>query len=138
MNNNEPVTVYYDGACHLCRFEIAHYNRQNKDGCVLFVDASQPDADLGEGLTYDRAMARLHLRFSDGRMTSGAAAFVEIWKLLPRWRWAARIAQLPGIIHLLEFMYRLFLPLRPVLSRLFGWLSGAPSKDAKISHLDRK
>ena len=48
------------------------------------------------------------------------AAFVEVWTRLPRWRWAARIASLPGVLITLELGYRIFLPVRPILSRLFG------------------
>ena len=41
-------------------------------------------------LTREQALARFHVRLSDGRIASGAQGFVEIWKTLPRWRWAAR------------------------------------------------
>ena len=50
---------------------------------------------------------------------SMAAAFVEIWARLPRWRWAARAASLPGALAALELGYRMFLPIRPLISRLF-------------------
>jgi CRP-like cAMP-binding protein len=39
---------------------------------------------------FEQALARFHVRLSDGRIASGAQGFVEIWKTLPRWRWAAR------------------------------------------------
>ena len=67
-------------------------------------------------------MKRFHVRASDGRVLSGAAAFVEVWTRLPRWRWAARFAGLPGVTPLLEVGYRLFLPIRPYLSKTFGKL----------------
>jgi predicted DCC family thiol-disulfide oxidoreductase YuxK len=65
-------------------------------------------------------MKRFHVRASDGRVLSGAAAFVEVWTRLPRWRWVARNASLPGALIALELGYRIFLPVRPFLSRLFG------------------
>jgi predicted DCC family thiol-disulfide oxidoreductase YuxK len=63
-------------------------------------------------------MERFHVRAGDGRVLSGAAAFVEVWTRLPQWRWAARAASLPGAITALEFGYRMFLPVRPFVSRL--------------------
>ena len=75
---------------------------------------------LPEGVTQERAMKRFHVRSSDGRVLSGAAAFVEIWTGLPGWRWAARVASLPGALAALEWGYRSFLPVRPFISRLFG------------------
>jgi predicted DCC family thiol-disulfide oxidoreductase YuxK len=65
-------------------------------------------------------MERFHVRASDGRVLSGAAAFVEVWTRLPKWRWAARAASLPGMLAVLELGYRMFLPVRPFISRLFG------------------
>ena len=67
-------------------------------------------------------MARFHVRAADGQVLSGGAAFVEVWKRLPKWRWAARVAALPGVFPLLELGYRGFLPVRPYLSRLAGRL----------------
>jgi len=65
-------------------------------------------------------MKRFHVRASDGRVISGAAAFVEVWSLLPTWRWAASAASLPGALIALEWGYRIFLPVRTFSSRLFG------------------
>ena len=65
-------------------------------------------------------MERFHVRASDGRVLSGAAAFVEVWTRLPKWRWAARAAALPGVLTTLEFGYRMFLPVRPFISHSYG------------------
>ena len=48
-------------------------------------------------LSRQQALARFHVRRADGRLVSGAAAFVSLWQQLPRWRWAARLAGLPGV-----------------------------------------
>lgn len=117
-----PLTVYYDGACPLCSLEIAHYRRQAGSENLRFVDASDPSCALGDDLARDRALKRFHVRDSSGDLISGAAGFARIWAVLPRWRWAARLAALPGITPLLELLYRGFLPVRPALSRLAGRL----------------
>ena len=113
-------TVYFDGSCPLCRAEIGYYRRQDQAGSLCFVDVSQSAAATPQGVTRQRAMERFHVRASDGRVVSGAAAFVEVWTLLPQWRWAARVASLPGALVVMEFGYRMFLPVRPFISRLFG------------------
>ena len=120
------LTVYFDGACPLCRAEINHYRSQDGADQICFQDltavvsGAQQAAQLAPGLTTRQALARFHVRRASGEMVSGAAAFVTIWQQLPRWRWAARIASLPGTTALLELAYRLFLPIRPTISKAFG------------------
>ena len=113
-------TVYFDGSCPLCQAEIRYYRRKDQGGSLCFVDISETGAVTPEGITQQRAMKRFHVRASDGRVLSGAAAFVEVWTHLPKWRWAARAASLPGALAALELGYRMFLPVRPFISRLFG------------------
>ncbi|WP_397542863.1 DCC1-like thiol-disulfide oxidoreductase family protein [Roseovarius salis] len=117
------LTVYHDGSCPLCAMEIAHYADQDDAGRLAFVDVSEPGAEPGADLTRHAAMRRFHVRRSDGTLLSGAAAFAEIWRTLPRWRIAGRVAALPGVTAALEGVYRLFLPVRPYLSRLAGRLA---------------
>jgi len=114
-----PSTIYFDGSCPLCQAEIGYYRRKDEAGALCFVDVSKTGAVTPEGITQQRAMARFHVQAGDGRVISGAAAFVEVWRRLPRWRWAARAASLPGVLAALEVGYRAFLPVRPVISRLF-------------------
>jgi predicted DCC family thiol-disulfide oxidoreductase YuxK len=118
MEEVSQSTVYFDGSCSLCRAEIGVYRSQDQAGALCFVDVSETGALAPEGVTRQGAMKRLHVRASDGRVVSGAAAFVEVWSRLPKWRWAARAASLPGALAALELGYRTFLPVRPFISGL--------------------
>lgn len=118
------VTVYYDGACPLCRAEIGHYTRRDDDRKLRLVDVSRDDADLPEGLSAEAARARFHVSTDDGRLTSGARAFSEIWARIPGWRWAAALARLPGVLWILELSYRGFLKVRPAMVAIFTRLRG--------------
>lgn len=113
-------TVYFDGSCPLCRTEMEHYRRNDQEHVLCFVDISDTCTPPPEGITRKNAMKRFHVRAGDGRVLSGAAAFVEVWTRLPRWGWAARAASLPGALIALEWGYRIFLPVRPLISRFFG------------------
>lgn len=120
------ATVYFDGACPLCTAEIGHYKSQDGGDRLCFVDVSQTDAPLGAELDADTARRRFHVRLPDGSLLSGARAFIAIWATLPGWRWAARIARIPGVTLVLELGYGLFLPIRPLLSKVASWFGAKP------------
>jgi predicted DCC family thiol-disulfide oxidoreductase YuxK len=123
------LTVYFDGACPLCAAEIAYYRRQDTARAVRFLDASQDGTVLGSDLGKRQAMARFHVRTSGGGLVSGAAAFVELWRALPRWSWAARLAGGRRRMAMLEIGYRSFLHIRPSLSKLARWLQNFGSSN---------
>ncbi len=107
-------TVYFDGACPVCRTEIAHYQRQRGGEAITWVDASScDDAALGPGVDRAAALRRFHVREADGTLASGAAAFVVIWRRLPAFRWLATIASWRPVLAVLEVGYGLFLRVRP-------------------------
>ena len=116
-------TVFYDGSCPLCTAEIGLYRAQDSAGALTLIDVSQ-EAALPDGLTKAAAMARFHVLTDRGQVLSGAAAFVEVWRSLPKWRWLARVSRLPGALWLMERAYLGFLPIRPYLSRVFGRVFG--------------
>lgn len=111
---SEPrPTVYFDGACPVCRREIALYQRQPGAEALCWVDAAAcPPEALGAGLDRPAALARLHVRAADGRLVSGAAAFLAMWAALPRTAGLARLLDRPGLVRLLDAAYTGFLKLR--------------------------
>lgn len=109
--------VYFDGGCPICRAEIGYYRRQ---GAIAdFHDIHTADAALPDSVTREQALARFHVRTPQGELVSGARAFAELWKVTPGWRWLGHIAALPPMTWLLELGYRLFLPVRAPLQRVW-------------------
>lgn len=111
------LTVWHDGACPLCRREIALMRRFDRRGAIDFVDAT----DSGAACPIDRAdlLARFHAR-EDGVLLSGAAAFAAMWRAMPLLRPLGLAARRPWVLALLERGYRHFLRVRPRLQRLAG------------------
>ncbi len=112
------LTVLYDGACPLCRREIALYQGLPASQPVVYVDVCRADAELPPGADRATLLARFHVRRPDGSLVSGARGFTALWAALPGWRWLARAAALPGVTPLMEVAYRAFLRLRPALQRV--------------------
>lgn len=109
------LTVWHDGACPLCRREIALMRRLDRRGAIMFVDASDPASSCPADR--DALLARFHAR-EDGRMLSGAAAFAAMWRAIPLLRPLGLAARSPVVLAGLERAYRLFLHVRPSLQSL--------------------
>ena len=120
IRSPEPVipaaptcTVYFDGACSVCRREIAHYRRLRGSDAIAWVDASScNEAALGPGLDRSLVLSRFHVREGDGTLTSGVAAFVAIWRRLPAFAWLATLASLRPMPAVLDVGYWIFLRVR--------------------------
>lgn len=112
---NDPLTVWYDGACPLCLREIAWMRRLDRKGAIHFVDLS----DGAQACPLDRRLmlARFHVRKGD-RIYSGAAGSAAMWREIPRLRPLGELARHAPVLWLLEHAYRGFLRVRPALQRL--------------------
>ena len=105
----QRATMFYDGACPLCRREVAHYRRLDSEGRVRWVDISEDSSLLApHGISAQQAMARLHALDGHGNVVHGVRAFATIWAELPYYRWLSRLVQLPGILPLMDAAYLRF------------------------------
>ena len=119
MAKAERLTVFYDGACPLCRREIDFYRRRKGAQSLDWVDVSRCAGEtVAPGLSKAEAMARFHVKRADGRLASGGLAFAQLWAALPGFRPLGLVLQWPPLAWLAERGYRLFLKLRPRLQAL--------------------
>ncbi|GAB6048822.1 DUF393 domain-containing protein [Methyloparacoccus murrellii] len=104
-----PVIVFYDGGCPLCRREIDHYRRVARELPFTWVDVTQPEADLARhGLELEAALRRFHVIDRAGTLQSGARAFLALWSELPGYRWLTRLVRALGLAPLLDGVYARF------------------------------
>jgi len=118
MNSQKALTVFYDGACPLCRREIAFYRRRRGANNVAWRDISDAavgDGDIAPGLSACEARARFHVLDARGVLHSGGDAFASLWRALPAFRIAGQIARFQPFRWILNRSYNAFLKIRPQL-----------------------
>lgn len=102
------MQVYFDGACPLCRKEIAWLRRRDRHGKLQMIDISAAEFDgAAVGRSYDQLMGELHARLPDGRWITGVEVFQRMYSavglgFLTSW------TRLPGIRFLVERAYAVF------------------------------
>jgi predicted DCC family thiol-disulfide oxidoreductase YuxK len=116
QDSQAAAEVFYDGACPLCRREIATYRRMEGMQAVDWRDVSDPGA-VPDGLDREAALARFHARTADGRIVSGARAFLSVWRRSPKLRPLAVALDRTPFRQALELAYRGFLRVRPLWRR---------------------
>jgi len=103
-----PLTIFYDGACGICRREMERYRTKDKNAGLKFVNVNRRDFDAqAEGLDPRKILDYVHARDAKGKTVRGAEAFVWIW-LACGYRVLPFLAQLPVIKQLARALYRLF------------------------------
>ena len=110
------VTVWYDGACPLCRREIALMQRLDKRGAISFVDVSEGQPESCP-ISQDELLARFHVK-ENGQILSGAAGFAAMWRAIPLLKPFGQLARLPVLDRLFEAFYKVFLRIRPRLQAM--------------------
>lgn len=101
--------VFYDGGCPVCRREIAHYRRLDRDGRVQWHDIdAHPETLDDHGIDRIDAMRRFHVVDANGRVRSGADAFTVVWAELPGWQIVGRVVRALRLHAPLEWAYGLW------------------------------
>ncbi|MDR7268491.1 putative DCC family thiol-disulfide oxidoreductase YuxK [Pelomonas saccharophila] len=79
-NQSQIHTVYYDGACPLCRGEMALLMARNGAGLLEFIDIAAPGFDPTPlGVSLDAMLKLIHVRRPDGGWLIGIPAFEVIY-----------------------------------------------------------
>lgn len=100
------AVVFYDGGCPVCRREIAHYRRVDRQQRIDWHDiVAHPEALERVNLEFEQAMRRFHVVDTQGVLRSGAQGFIVVWQQLPGWRWLARAVRVFRLTAVLEWGY---------------------------------
>ena len=114
----DPLTLYYDGACPLCRREIGLLRRLDRHGRIAFEDVSPPDATPSCPVDRAALLERFHAKLPSGEVVSGARAFTEGYARVPGLAWVRALGRFGPSRAALDWAYARFLHVRPRIQRL--------------------
>lgn len=135
MSNQEKLRVYYDGLCKVCSTEISHYKRQLGADGIDFIDICGVNFDAGkEQVDPVQVHKIMHARKSDGSLATRVDAFIEIWNVLPKYKWLAKLASRNFVRFGLDLSYSGFTKIRPWLPR---YAAGDECKDSPYCELKK-
>jgi predicted DCC family thiol-disulfide oxidoreductase YuxK len=100
-----PLTLYYDGACPMCRAEMHNLMLRNTRELLAFVDIAVPGfSGQPPGVSQQALMTLMHARRADGTLVVGVDVFRLAYEAagLP---WVTRLVSLPVIGPLTERLY---------------------------------
>ena len=116
----DRLIVWHDGACPLCRREIAIMRRLDPREAIDFIDVSN-ESIVACPLDRSALLTRFHAQEGE-RLLSGAAAFAAMWRAIPVLRPLGLAARNRTVLALLEQLYVAFLKARPFMQRLVSRL----------------
>ena len=111
-----PITIFYDGACGICRKEMERYAAKDKNSRLKFVNANNPDfKPENEGLDPKKILDYIHAKDGNGKIVYGVDAFAWIWEAYG-YKFLPIFVRLPLVKVAARGFYRLFARYRYKLS----------------------
>lgn len=122
QNTKGPLQIYYDGACHVCDFEMAHYRKKDCAHALEFIDIAAPEfKPEAHELDPHEIQKSLHAKDASGNVYQGLDTFIVIWERLPGYHWLSKLFRLPGMSHFGRAGYFVFARfIRPILPKKKG------------------
>jgi predicted DCC family thiol-disulfide oxidoreductase YuxK len=100
------MKVYYNESCSICRAEINLYKKQNINE-IQWVDiTNNAVAEKNTSKNKKTLLRRLHVE-EDGKIYSGAEAFLLIWKKIPKYKFLYTFFKSPIIFTIFSFFYEI-------------------------------
>ena len=98
------MKVYFNNSCKICKTEIDLYKKENIEEIDWIDITNNNSAELETSKDKKELLRRLHVKDGD-KIIQGAAAFLVVWKKIPKYRILYRILKLPIIFNLFSLFY---------------------------------
>jgi predicted DCC family thiol-disulfide oxidoreductase YuxK len=131
--SSDPTTMLYDEDCGLCVATAAWLGRRVAPRQLRLVALSRATSDpvIGAAVAGRDLTATLHFLVPDGHVLTGARAVLGVGRLVPRWRFLARLFDHQLGYLLLEPIYRQVARHRRAIGRRLGLAASCPMPTAK-------
>lgn len=125
--NDYPLTIFHDGDCPICRFDVANLQARNDAGRLRFIDIASPGFDATPyGLSVEDLRAAIHAQRPDGSWITGMAVFRLACRAVGL-GWLVAPTGWPLVRGAVDVLYRLFARRRPWIARRLGFVFEAIS-----------
>jgi predicted DCC family thiol-disulfide oxidoreductase YuxK len=92
VKNLDKIEVYTDGRCNLCRWMRARVEPLDRNHRIEWLDYNDPEIlQRAAPHTREAIAEEMHTRTADGRWSKGYFAWIEVIRVLPRWKWLSPI-----------------------------------------------
>jgi predicted DCC family thiol-disulfide oxidoreductase YuxK len=100
------MKVFFNNSCKICKAEIDLYKKENINE-INWVDISNNHtAEIETNKKNKDLLRRLHVK-KDGKIFSGANAFLLVWKKIPRYKFLYNFFKLPIIFQIFYCGYEI-------------------------------
>jgi len=99
-----PIKVFFNDSCKVCRLEINHYKKISNSDLIWVDITNNTEAQLITSKTPSELLRRLHV-IEDGKVISGAAAFLVVWSKIPRYNILHKIFKLKPLFFIFHYFY---------------------------------
>ena len=100
------MKVYFNNSCKICKAEIDLYKKE-KINQINWIDITNNQiAKIETKKNYKQLLRRLHVE-KDGKIFSGAKAFLLVWKNIPKYKVLYSIFSLPIIFQIFSVIYEI-------------------------------
>lgn len=96
--------VFYNHSCSICKTEINHYKKITKDE-FDFIDITNNHLARVQTKLSDRQLLRRMHVMKDGKLFSGAKAFLIVWSKIPRYKILSKVLGLPVFFFIFHLAY---------------------------------
>lgn len=107
MSQAAQLEVYTDGQCPLCKWMRERVSRRDRLQRIKWLDYRDRQVQSLTPYSFEQLDAQMHARrMADGRWSSGYHAWLEVMRLLPRWRYIVPLLSIWPFTFLGRILYR--------------------------------